>query len=160
MRTQLTYQGIPLAIEGCPIWDCGDGWYEWLAFGRVDVDGSGSAHGDTCYQPDTSLHRDGDPLNADVDRYIVAPPQVCLAVPGVVLGCMAVVSYQGRVIEAVVGDVGPQRRIGEMSYACAMALRIPPSPVSGGVDSRAVLYRIRPGVPAEGYALQPYGPHR
>ena len=132
----------------------------WKAGAAVDVDGSGSSHGDPCFQPDTSLHRNGTALNADRERYIVVPPQVCITLRGIVLGCQAFVTWRGSMVTAVVGDIGPRSKIGELSYACAKALGMNPSPIIGGVDAREVHYEIRPGVPAQVdgiiYKLQRY----
>jgi hypothetical protein len=101
------------------------------------------------------LHVNGKPLNADVDRYIVVPLQVPRMVGPVVLGCRAVVTYQGKSVEAVVGDLGPRTRLGEMSIACAEALGIDSNPNTGGVDTPTVHYALWPGVAAQGYVLQP-----
>lgn len=126
----------------------------------VDVDGSGSSHGDPYFQPDTSLHQNGKPLNSDQECYIVLPPDCIRKVQGIVLGCQAWVTYNGRKFPAVVGDVGPTRKVGEGSYRLAQLLHIPPSPINGGVDGAKVLYEWWPGTPAvvdeTTYSLQPY----
>jgi hypothetical protein len=137
------------------LWLQPDGRVTFKADADIDVDGSGPSHGDPYYQPDTSLHLLGQPLNSDVDRYIVVPPAIIRFVKPVVLGCMAKVTYRGKTTDAVVGDVGPRTKAGEISRACAIALGINPSPISGGVDSIEVDYEIFPGTPAPGYALQP-----
>ena len=67
--------------------------------------------------------------------------------PDSVLGCQARVSFQGKTTEAVVGDIGPRHKLGELSVACAKALDIPHSPINGGVDE-GVHYEIIPGQPA------------
>lgn len=134
---------------------------EWTAGMMVDVDGSGLSHGDPCYQPDTTLHLNGAPLNADLDRYIVVPPQIRNAVMPIVMGCQAQVinTDNGLHTDAVVGDVGPHKKIGEASRAVALALSINPSPVSGGEERHVIRYRIRPGIAAvvlgKAYDLQP-----
>ncbi len=131
-----------------------------MADADVDVDGSGSSHGDPYYQNDTSLHLNGKPLNSDVDKFIVLPPPVTNAVTGIVLGCQATVHYRGKSSQAVVGDIGPTKKIGEISYALALALGINPSPISGGVDDASVRYEWTPGVAAvvdgKAYDLQPH----
>jgi len=124
-----------------------DGSVSYTAKADIDSDGTGPHHGDRTAQNDTSLHFECRPLNADVDRYIVVPPQIRNAVAGVVLGCQAHVTFNGRTVTAVVGDIGPRAKLGEMSIACARALGIPDSPVSGGVAS-GVTYRFEPGIPA------------
>lgn len=127
----------------------------------VDVDGSGSSHGDPYFQPDTSLHHNGKPLNSDLECFIVLPPACIKGVRGIVLGCQARVTYRGIVRNAVVGDVGPTRKVGEGSYKLAKLLGMDPSPINGGVDGAKVTYEWWPGVAAvvDGiqYSLQPYG---
>ena len=98
-------------------------------------------------------------LNANVERFIVVPPAILNGVPWVVLGCQAIVMYRGESCTAVVGDIGPVGKIGEISVACARALGMNPSPIDGGEDEEVVHYLIWPGIKAivEGqiYELQP-----
>lgn len=126
----------------------------------VDVDGSGDSHGDPYFQPDTTLHRNGKPLNSDLESFIVLPPACILGVQGIVLGCQAYVTYNGMRRPAVVGDVGPSRKVGEGSYRLAKLLGMNPSPINGGVDGAHVRYEWYPNVAAvvDGitYTLQPY----
>lgn len=138
-------------IEGEPITEHDNGTVTFRAKAAVDTDGSGPLHGDPDAQADTSLHRDGKPLNADVDRYIVTPPAIIAGVKGIVLGCAALVcnTRNGKFTKAVVGDIGPHRKIGEISRATAMALGIDPSPTRGGEDAHVIQYTLWPGVPAE-----------
>lgn len=144
---------ILTTIEGCPVyWD--GTVVSFIARGRIDDDGTGSGHGDKYHQKETTLKREGKSLNADTERYVVAPPQIVLGVPGVVMGCRCRVTFHARVVEAVVGDVGPHTRIGEMSIACATALGIDPNPITGGEDAPMVHYQMWPGVAALGYELQ------
>jgi hypothetical protein len=150
-------------IEGEPITEHEDGSVTFRAKAAVDTDGSGPLHGDPCAQTDTSLHRDGKPLNADVDRYIVVPPAIISGVKGVVLGCQATVrnTRTGKGCTAVVGDIGPHRKLGEVSVATARALGLNPSPTRGGEDAHVIEYTLWPGSPAtvDGvkYTLQPSG---
>ena len=51
-----------------------DGSCHMFADYDVDVDGSGSSHGDPYFQPDTTLHRAGKALNSDLENFIVLPP--------------------------------------------------------------------------------------
>jgi len=97
----------------------------------------------------TSLILPGNVANRAVDAwsvpYVVTNPHVQRNAAGVVLGCLATVEYQGRSISAVVADVGPSGRIGEISVATAKALNIPSSPLSGGVSRFEVSYTLYPG---------------
>jgi len=45
----------------------------------------------------------------------------------------------------MVGDVGPKRKIGEISIAAARAVGMGASPRSGGEDKKIVQYEIFPG---------------
>lgn len=142
--------------------------YEETANGRcymradldVDVDGIGDDHGDPYFQPDTTLHRNGNPLNSDEEFFIVLPPDCIKRVKGIVLGCQAKVWYRDKSHTAVVGDVGPTRKVGEGSYALAQFLGMNPSPINGGEDYAKVDYEWFPGVAAVvngvQYSLQPY----
>lgn len=148
-------------IEGESIFELDDGTVTYRAKAAVDTDGSGPLHGDPDAQADTSLHLNGKALNADVDRYIVVPPAIIHGVKGIVLGCQAFCSNlrNGRKTEAVVGDIGPHKKLGEMSVACAAALGIDPSPTRGGEDAHVIHYSLIPGqsavVDGKTYALQP-----
>jgi hypothetical protein len=70
------------------------------------------------------------------------------------------VRYRGKEVGAVVADVGPHNKLGELSARCAELLDINPDPNRGGVDSQSVTYRYWPGIPAlidnVLYSLQPY----
>src|SRR5262252_8338966 len=55
----------------------------------VCTDGTGDHHGDTSPQDETAYYNGGKFLNADVDKYIVIPPQIRSMVPPVVMGCQA-----------------------------------------------------------------------
>ena len=100
-------------------------------------------------------------VDAATVPYIVVPPAIRNGVKGVVMGCLAHVTntLNGKHIAAVVGDIGPRKKIGEISCACASAIGLNPSPISGGVDEHVIEYVIFPGVPAivngETYNLQP-----
>lgn len=126
----------------------------------VDVDGSPDWRRDKFGQADTSLHHEGKPINSDVVRAIVLPPELIKAVGPVVLGCQAECEFNGKIQTGVVFDVGPHSKLGEASAAMAVALGINPDPNHGGHDKPDVIYRFYPGVPAvvDGitYELQPY----
>jgi hypothetical protein len=86
-------------------------------------------------------------VNSEEVPYIVVPRMVRMSARGIVLGCLATVSYNGRTVDAVVADMGP-RRLGEGSIKLAEMLKINTSPRNGGLEAKKVLYRIYPGVPA------------
>jgi hypothetical protein len=145
-------------IEGEPITEHDDGSVHYRAKAAIDSDGVGPHHGDRTAQDETTYKPD---LNADVDRYVVVPPAIRMGVKGVVMGCLANVTdtRTGKHTAAVVGDIGPRKKLGEISCACASSIGLNPSPVSGGVDEHVIEYVIFPGVPAisngKTYTLQP-----
>lgn len=154
----LLYNGEPIIIESCPVLIAADGRIHFVARARIDNDGTGPANGDPYHQSHTSYKPD---LNADVDLFIVVPPQILYAVAPVVLGCQARVCNpkNGKVSAAVVGDIGPHKRLGEISTALARALGINSNPNTGGEDSSIIEYDLWPGhaasVNGKDYHLQP-----
>lgn len=144
-------------IQDCPITEQDDLSITYMAKAAIDADGSGgNPFHDPCFQPQTSLrHADGSSLNALTERYIVVPKAIIRGVAGVVLGCQAWVAYRGKCVSAVVGDIGPAAKLGEISVATAKALGIPESPLSGGVEEHHVHYLLWPGIAALRYELQP-----
>ncbi len=149
---------IIATIENEPIVEHDDGSVTFRSKAAIDSDGVGPHHGDKTAQNHTTYKPD---LNADLDRYIVVPPQIRNGVKGVVIGCQAFVTntLNGKTTAAVVGDVGPHHKLGEISCACASAIGLDPSPVDGGVDEHVIEYELWPGKPASGdfkdYVLQP-----
>jgi hypothetical protein len=112
----------------------------------IDADGSGSAwRSDPYGQPTTSLtNASGVSLDPTVTPYFVLPSGFRSAHPGVALGDVGAVIYQGQVVFAIFGDVGPSTKLGEGSTSLAVALGIPSSPTTGGVSS-GVTYVVFPG---------------
>jgi hypothetical protein len=94
-------------------------------------------------------------VDSATEPYIVVPPLVVQHTRGIVRGCLARVSYQGKSVDCVVADRGPRNLAGELSIAAAMMLGIPASPRHGGLDKVQVLYELWPGIAAPGYVLQP-----
>lgn len=94
-------------------------------------------------------------LDSETEDYIVVPPLIISGVKGVVRGSKAKVSYNGKTVNAVVGDKGPAKKTGEISISLARKLGIPFSPKTGGIDKPVVFYEIWPGIAAPGYVLQP-----
>jgi hypothetical protein len=137
-------------IEGEPISLGDDGKIRYRAKAAIDGDGMGSPHGDPDFQNRTTLQHNGRSLNADVDRYIAIPPAIIAGVAPIVLGSQAHVTNtrNGKTCTAVVGDIGPHRKLGEISIACAAEIGIDPSPTQGGEERHIVEYVIEPGVPA------------
>lgn len=144
-------------IIGCDIIEDDDGRVHFTSHARVDSDGAtGSKREDPDWQGDTSLHHaDGTPLDAKTEKYIAVPPVIIQKTKGIVLGCKARVTWNGRSVDAVVADEGPASGLGELSVACAAALGMDTNPRNGGVDSFTVLFELWPGVPAPGYKLRP-----
>lgn len=148
-------------IENEPILLDAGGRVYYHAKAAIDCDGTGPHYGDPDAQSETSLKWNGTSLNADEDRYIVVPPAIIRGVGPVVLGCRVRVTNEenGKSTLAVVGDVGPHTKLGEISRATAIALGIDPSPTSGGMDAHHCFYEIWPGVAAvvdgKEYHLQP-----
>lgn len=98
-------------------------------------------------------------IDAEVVPYVVVPPLIVHETAGIVLGCRARVSWNGKSVDCVVADKGPAKKTGEISIAAARALGIPASPRHGGREVADVLYELWPGVAAnvdgEIYALLP-----
>jgi hypothetical protein len=86
--------------------------------------------------------------------YIVVEGFIRRRAKGVVLGCQARVSVldnEGKITDstwAVVGDIGPLYKLGEISMSAADGIAIDSNPRTGGTDKRIVLYEMWPGVPA------------
>jgi hypothetical protein len=125
-------------------------------------DGSGPSHGDSSYQSQTAYWNGGKFLNADVDKYIVVPPQVRSMVPGIVMGCQGrLTNLETEVVEeGVIGDIGPKTKTGEAAYCLAKLVN--PDVEHNVGDSRVIyLYELWPDVPAivdgKTYKLEPAG---
>jgi hypothetical protein len=124
--------------------------------GRPLTDGDGNAYSQTTYTwPGRSIAARA--VDATAVAYVVVNPHVRLNAKGVVIGSKAVVTYQGKSVDAVVADVSGPYDIGEISIAAAQALGIAPSPRHGGVGS-GVQFEFWPGTAAtingETYLLQ------
>lgn len=150
-------------IERRNITESKNGKVSWTAKAAIDCDGSDNRHHDPCWQPDTTLRHHGRSIDAESVPYVVVPPLVVRGVRGVVMGCHAVVTNLklNKTTVAVVADVGPRRKIGELSCECARRIGLDGNPNHGGTDDPCILYEIFPGTPAlvDGitYHLQPAG---
>ncbi|MFG2570459.1 glycoside hydrolase family 75 protein [Streptomyces sp. NPDC048567] len=115
----------------------------WKADLDIDCDGQVTAacnpSTDPAFHGDTAFHAsDGRPLNAAKLPYVVVPAPSGVwdyAKSGIKGGGVVAVVHGEKVEYAVVGDVGPERIIGEASYATAKSLGIDPDPGSGGAPS-------------------------
>lgn len=148
-------------VEGCQVWRHDTGLVDFRARGRIDNDGGSNPEHDPDHDPDTSLHHYGRPIDSELVPGIVLPPEIIDAVPETVLGCQAWARFKnGEWIEAVVFDIGPRSKLGEMTPALARRLGIDPSPTHGGEDAPDVDYRFMPGLAAVvddiEYTLQPH----
>lgn len=148
-------------IQGCDVIEGDDGSVHFLADADIDCDGGSNPHRDPCWQPDTSLRFDGKPIDAETVPYIVVPPLIIQGVAGTVLGCMARVtnSRTGQSTKAVVADIGPHKKIGEISSECARRIGVNDNPNTGGEEDRIISYTLWPGIRAAVddviYDLQP-----
>ena len=150
-------------IERRPITVDDDDVISYIAKAAIDSDGDPlNRHHDPCWQPDTSLHFHGKPINAEEVPYCVVPPAIIQGVRPVVLGSKVVMTnlHTGAVVWGVVADVGPRRKLGEISCEAARRLGLDGNPNHGGTDECIIRYEIWAGEPAvvDGitYALQPY----
>jgi hypothetical protein len=142
-------QGVDInLIEG----PAGEEIVQFTADMDIDNDGSGgNPEHDQFHQDDTTLHDPNDnALNAYRVPFIVVPPLICQKTRGKVLGSSAIVEniHTGESCEAVVGDIGPHKKIGEASPALAREISVNPNPVTGGEERRIIRYTIYVDKPA------------
>jgi hypothetical protein len=150
-----------LTIEPVTIYHAFDGCYiSFISDLDVCNDGSGPSHADPYYQSQTAYYNGGEYLNADLDKYIVIPPQVRSMVDPVVMGCQArVTNLRTGVWHAgVVGDIGPENKTGEAAYC--LAVFVNPEVTHNTGDSELIyLYELWPGISAvvgyKTYELEP-----
>lgn len=138
-------------VQNVLIIEHSNSWVSFIGDLDVDCDGSGgNPDHDPYFQPDTTLHFKDKALNAQEVPFIVVPPIVVRATKGIILGSQAYVTNlkTGVVIEAVVGDLGPTRKIGEGSPALAVLLGLSGNANYGGTSERIIGYEIDVGVPA------------
>jgi hypothetical protein len=154
-----------LVVDGVEFWKSVSGDYcRFQSDLDVCNDGCGPDYDDPHHQAMTAYYsggiEGGKYLNADVDRYIVVPPQVRSLLPGVVMGCRGRVTnlQTGVVEEGVVGEIGPDYTSGEAAYCLAKLINSQVEHNSGDKE-RVYLYELWPGVPATDgeftYKLQP-----
>ncbi|AHH99784.1 hypothetical protein BC739_002160 [Kutzneria viridogrisea] len=135
---------------------CGkNGAVFWKADMDIDCDGQRTTQcnekTDCCFQADTAFHQsDGKPLIASKLPYVVVPSPSSIwdyRTRNIKGGTIVAVIYNNKVSYAVVGDTGPNKIIGEASYATAVSLGINPDPKNGGTDS-GVTYIVLEGAVA------------
>ncbi len=142
---------------------CGkNGAVFWKADMDIDCDGQitsqCNADTDPWFQDDTRFHQsDGKPLNAAKLPYVVVPSTSGIwnyESAGIKGGGVVALIYNNQVEYAVVGDTGPEKIIGEASYAAAKGLGIDPNPETGGADSGVtyVLFKNSKASPIESHA--------
>ena|SRR5215471_11127298 len=152
-----------ITVGGVTIWQGFGGDYVCF-ISDLDVcnDGSGPSHGDPTYQSQTAYYNSGKYLNADVDKYIVIPPQIRSMVAPVVMGCQARATNLVTAVwsAGMTGDIGPSTKTGEAAYCLAKILN--PAIGYNTGDSRTIyFYELWPGIPAvvdnKTYKLEPAG---
>ncbi|MFF3955113.1 glycoside hydrolase family 75 protein [Streptomyces sp. NPDC001890] len=123
---------------------CGkNGAVFWKADMDIDCDGEITAacneDTDPWFQNGTAFETSaGKPLNAEKLPYVVVPSVSSIwnyGDAGIKGGGVVAVIHDNKVEYAVVGDTGPNKIIGEASYATAKALGIDPDPETGGAES-------------------------
>lgn len=113
--------------------------------GQPKVFPSGIIASKTAYKfPDKTWDDPDAFLDSESVPYIVIPPQLRIMPMGVVMGCFADVTNieTGTRVEAMVGDIGPRTKAGEVSILLARLLGIPSSPRTGGEDRPIIQYRF------------------
>lgn len=160
-NTLAVIQQVPITLITSK---AGDEIVRLLGDADIDNDGSGgNPDGDKYHQDDTTLHRDGKALNAYEESFVVVPPVVIQKTKGIVLGSLCLVenTFSQDACMAVVADLGPMFKVGELSPACARQIGVNPNPVTGGESRKIIRYTIFVGVPARingvQYVLQKSG---
>ncbi|ADD41528.1 peptidoglycan-binding protein [Stackebrandtia nassauensis] len=139
-----------------PVCKSAGGAVHWKSDFDIDCDGQRTdecnENTDPSWQNETAFPQsDGQPLNSATLPHIVVPlpsDKWDYKGEGIEGGTVAAVTYEDKVVYAVVGDLGPKPIIGEGSYALAEALGIDPDPATGGVSGKVVDFILFPGVKA------------
>jgi len=107
------------------------------------------------FQPDGVTPRPANDPNRYLDAasvpFIVVPVAFIRGVPGLVKGCKCEVEYKGKVVGALVGDIGPD--FGEFSLAVCRQFD-PHASCHGTSIGSGVTVRVWPGVAFPGYVLE------
>ena len=100
-------------------------------------------------------------LDSEKIPFIVIENFIRRRARGIVLGCRALLTNleTKQSVWAMVGDLGPLYKIGEISIAAAQAIGVPSSARTGGTSKNIIQYEFWPGIPAiiasETYSLIP-----
>lgn len=146
--------GIGVSTDGSNI-------MTFTAKAAIDNDGTEDRDHDPDHQNDTNLHFEGKPLDAYKDKFIVLPMKIFKMVKPILLGshCHVTNMRNGKESAAVIGDKGPNNKLGEISPALAEALGLDPNARHGGTDAAIIQYEVQMGVAAnvdgKQYELQP-----
>jgi hypothetical protein len=108
----------------------------------------------------TERYPDGKSLNPRTIPFIVIPPNFLKDYPDVKMGDYAAVSYGGKTVYAIVGDLGPRGVIGAGSIALARSLGIDPDRkggIGGGVTYVILAGSADPTPPADAAQIEETG---
>lgn len=143
MKTLGTFNSEGYTADVC---EEADGRVHFMGDADIDCDGGSNPHHDPCWQPDTTLRLHGRSIDAETVPFIVVPPLIIKGVLGVVMGCQAQVTNtrNGKSCMAVVADIGPSKKLGEISPACAKAIGVDPDPNTGGEEKPVIFYELWP----------------
>jgi hypothetical protein len=129
-------EGQPATVPICTL----PGAVWWTSAMSIACDGG---QGSICkssagYSPSTAgTDSMGQPLDASTLPFVVVPQGsngFDYVSAGLTFGSVSAVIYEGRLVYAIVGDVGDKGIVGEGSFALASALKIDPNPQTGGVS--------------------------
>lgn len=89
-------------------------------------------------------------LDSETVPFMVVQGYIRNRAKGVVLGCQGRITNirNGLQVDCVVGDMGPLKKIGELSIAAAVGVGIVSDPRKGGVDFPILKYELWPDQPA------------
>lgn len=90
-------------------------------------------------------------VDSETINYIAIPPEIRSMSKGVVMGCRVKCFNRktGKTAWGMVADIGPRKKVGEVSIAMARALGMNESPRVGGESSPVIEYTIYPNCFAE-----------
>jgi len=133
----------------------------FIADADIDSDGGPNIDHDPCWQPQTTLQFRGKSIDAQQVPYAVIPLGILNKVRPIGLGCHVICTHilTGKTAAGVLADLGPTRKVGEISPAMARLLGVDPNSRTGGEERNVIHYEIHLGVPAlvngVTYDLQP-----